>query len=302
MVDQTEEEKTAAQKATAAGLTFEEAPEVAAPTPPVSPTNTDAAIKTPVEPHHLLDVPQPVVKKPRKNRWIGNGIFVLLLFGLGIWLSSQLRFFISPETSLENNTDVSSPNSFVTPTLDDSKLSATTSGSLSEWKTVSVSALGSVLQSVTYQLPEAVLLPTCDGSGCPSSGTNLSNGTRFTVAARGKGERLPDFRGAILTDVNGKEFTMHQVRVGGKDVYEYVGDFTGRTGGGYQFTRMRGVLVSVSDTESVEFNHFSPVGIITDFAADDVIFNQIIESVKVPVTTTLSPTIRPTTSATSSGN
>ncbi len=283
MVDTINEEKTPAQKAQEAGLTFEEAPEL---TPSQVPDTKTAAVSqsTPQEvAQHLLDVPHVPVKKPRRKR-LGTCIFITLLFGLGIWLSSQLRFFVSPETSSENSTDVSSPNLFATPTPDERALNATGSGSLSQWQTVSVSALGSILKSVTYQLPQVVLLPTCDGSGCPSSGTNFSGGTRFTVAARGRGERLPDFRGAILTDVNGKEFTMRQVRVGGKDVYEYVGDFIGRTGGGYQFTKMRGVLVSVSDTESVEFNHFSPVGILTDFAADDVIFDQIIESVKIPAT------------------
>ena len=176
------------------------------------------------------------------------------------------------------------------------------SGEIRDWQTVSVSAVGLLLQSVTYQLPQSVTLPVCDGSGCPSSGTNLSGGTRFTVAARGKGERLPDFRGAILTDANGKEFTMRQTSVGGKDVYEYIGDFTGRTGGGYQFTKMRGVLVPVSDTVSIEFNHFVPAATVSDFAADDEVFDQIIASVKIPTTASLTPTLKPALPSTSSGN
>lgn len=310
MVDQTEDEKTAAQKAQAAGLTFEEAP-VVTPPPVVTPTIPEVSLpkEEPITPQenvapHLLDVPHSMTKKPRRFKWLGTLIFVVLLFGLGIWLSSQLRVFVTPNTSVENfeGTISVSPLVFPTPLSSASASIATPSGAVNAWQTVSVSAIGLLLKSVTYQLPQIVVLPTCDGSGCPSSGTNLMGGTRFTVAARGKGERLPDFRKAILTDVNGKEFTMRQTRVGGKDVYEYIGDFVGRTGGGYQFTKMRGVLVPVTDAVSVEFNHFAPVGVVSDFAADDAVFDQIIASIKVPTAATLSPTIKPTVSATSSGN
>lgn len=309
MVDQTEDEKTAAQKAQAAGLTFEEAPVVTPPSvvtptmPESSPKEEPITSQENIAPH-LLDVPHSVTKKPRRFKWLGTLIFVALLFGLGIWLSSQLRVFVTPDASLENFevTIPSSPLLFPTPVSSASASTATPSGTVNAWQTVSVSAIGLLLKSVTYQLPQIVVLPTCDGSGCPSSGTNLIGGTRFTVAARGKGERLPDFRGAILTDVNGKEFTMRQTRVGGKDVYEYMGDFVGRTGGGYQFTKMRGVLVPVTDAVSVEFNHFAPMGVVSDFASDDAVFDQIIASIKLPISMTLSPTIKPTASATSSGN
>ena len=295
MVDTINEEKTAAQKAQEAGLTFEEAPVL-----PSSPTPTPTQSIPTAESPHLLDAPHSIPKKPRRFKWLGTLIFVALLFGLGVWLSSQLRFFVAPETTLDEVSNsfslTPSPFLFVTPT-------SSTSGKLATGlQTVSVSAIGSLLRSVTYQLPNTILLPVCDGGGCPSSGTNLTGGTRFTVAARGKGERLPDFRGAILTDVNGKEFTMRQTRVSGKDVYEYIGDFVGRTGGGFQFTKMRGVLVPVTDALSVEFNHFSPAGTVSDFAADDRVFDQIIASVKIPTTASLTPTIKPTLSASQSAN
>lgn len=285
MEDQVEGEKTPAQKAQEAGLTFEETP-VIGESPKL------------VEPPHLLDVPQQTVKKPRRLRWVGNLIFVILLFGLGIWLSSQLRFFVTEDVVTENGEE----SLIITPTTTLSVTPKIALGDENKTQTVNVSAIGSVLRSVTYQLPQSVLRPTCDGSGCASSGTNLSGGTRFTVAARGKGERLPDFRGAILTDVNGKEFTMRQTMVGGKNVYEYIGDFTGRTGGGYQFTKMRGVLVPITDSLSVEFNHFAPFGVVTDFVADDVLFEKIIASVNIPAIVALTPTLKPTTTATSSGN
>ena len=302
MVDTINEEKTPAQKAQEAGLTFEEAPEL---TPSQVPDTKTAAVSqsTPQEvAQHLLDVPHVPVKKPRRKK-LGTFIFITLLFGLGIWLSSQLRLFVVPETVLENTDETQSLTPSVSPLISSPSASiASKSGEIRDWQTVSVSAVGLLLQSVTYQLPQSVTLPVCDGSGCPSSGTNLSGGTRFTVAARGKGERLPDFRGAILTDANGKEFTMRQTSVGGKDVYEYIGDFTGRTGGGYQFTKMRGVLVPVSDTVSIEFNHFVPAATVSDFAADDEVFDQIIASVKIPTTASLTPTLKPALPSTSSGN
>lgn len=284
MADTIEEEKTPAQKAVEAGLHFEEAPEFT----PSQATDTKTTVVSQSAPQevakHLLDVPKEPAKKPRRKR-LGTFIFIALLFGLGIWLSSQLRLFVVPETTLENTDETLSLTPSEPPLISSSSASiASQSGVINDWQTVTVSAVGSLLQSVTYQLPQSVELPICDGSGCPSSGTNLSGGTRFTVAARGKGERLPDFRGAILTDANGKEFIMRQTSVGGKDVYEYIGDFVGRTGGGYQFTKMRGVLVPISDTISIEFNHFAPAATVSDFAADDEVFDQIISSVTLPAT------------------
>ncbi|MEK7801314.1 MAG: hypothetical protein AAB276_02565, partial [Pseudomonadota bacterium] len=90
-------------------------------------------------------------------------------------------------------------------------------------------------------------------------------------------------RGAILTDTTGKKFTMQQTTVGGKDVYEYIGNFAGSTSGGYSFTKMRGVLVPITTTTSVDFNHFAPTGITGDFGADDALFNEIVARLVVPV-------------------
>ena len=324
MVDEIPTDKTPAQKAAEAGLPVEEAPIVtpivepsvpAAPQEVVTPHHEEAPVTheavSPVEPvhhtesvsnqvdHPLLDVPHHTANKPRRFKWLGTLVFVVLLFALGIWLSSQLRVFVAPEPTEEVVQVTTAP----TPIASTSAVRvASESASVNGWQTLQVSAVGLLLQSVTYQLPQDVVLPVCDGNGCPSSGTNLSGGTRFTVAARGKGERLPDFRGAILTDANGKEFVMKQSRIGGKDVYEYTGDFVGRTGGGYQFSKMRGVLVPVTDTVSVEFNHFAPAGSVSDFAADDVVFDQIIASVKVPTTVTIAPTATKAPTATSSSS
>ena len=37
-------------------------------------------------------------------------------------------------------------------------------------------------------------------------------------------------------------------------------------------------MIEVTDTLSLEINHFSPSGITTDFAADDVVLNTIVQS------------------------
>lgn len=215
---------------------------------------------------------------------LGNIIFFVLLFGLGVWLSTQVRSLLSPvipETSQlvtpspSANPLIDAEGQAVLPTGNDGWTSYPLGGSTGE-KGLAESA---------YQLPTSVVAPVCDGARCASSRTNLPGGTRFTVAMRGTGYPLPDFRGAILTDTTGKEFVMKQTTIGGKDVYEYTGNFAGRTSGGYSFTKMRGVLVPITATTSVDFNHFAPTGITSDFAADDALFDQIISRLVVPSAT-----------------
>lgn len=235
----------------------------------------------------------------RGSRHIGTILFVVILFGLGIWLSSQIRSFFTPLSSDE----VIVPTSFPSPTAGSLPVSsASPSGATSAqlWQTMEIisGVTKKAIPGVSYQLPGSVKAPSCDSAGCSSQGTNLPGGTRFTVAPRGKGQLLPDFRGAILTDAAGREFTMKQTMFGGTYAYEYTGNFTGRTGGGYTFTAIRGVLMPVSDTLAIEFNHFSPAGITTDFSKDDALFNEIIGSFKgaavgVPTPSASSPTATP---------
>lgn len=228
----------------------------------------------------------------RGTRHIGTVLFVVLLFGLGIWLSSQIRSFFAPLPSDE----VVVPTSYPTPVTGSvTTPSASASGTpgVALWQTIEIisGATKKAIPGVSYQLPGTVKTPTCDSSGCSSQGTNLPGGTRFTVAPRGKGQLLPDFRGAILTDAAGREFTMKQVVFGSTYAYEYTGNFTGRTGGGYTFTAIRGVLMPVSETLAIEFNHFSPAGIVTDFSKDDALFNEIIGSFKGAAVGTPTPTV-----------
>lgn len=216
-------------------------------------------------------------KAQRKNP-IGTILFVALLFGLGVWLSSQLRSFFAPASTAE----VPVPTVFPTTTgfLPAADGTASSSGATapSIRQTVYSGARKSEIANVSYMMPSSMKELVCDNSSCTSQWVAMPNGTRFTVAPRGAGELLPDFRGAILTDADGKEFTMREVAFAGKTAYEYVGDFTGRTGGGYTFSRMRGVLIPVSDSLAIDFNHFTPVGSASDFVKDDRIFDAIVAS------------------------
>lgn len=227
-----------------------------------------------------------IEEKPKKRFPVGTVIFVLILFGLGMWLSVQLRSFFAPAQLPSTAIPTIAPGTDdeITDISDtsDSSISDQTPAPSSveddEWVTYTVRGNGSVLSGVTYTLPSSIAALVCDGSSCPSQGTNLPGGTRFTVAARGKGQMLPDFRGAILTDAHGKEFTMQETTIGSITGYGYRGDFTGSTGGGYSFTKMRGILVPVNDELAVDFNHFAPVGVSSDFDADDALFEQIVSS------------------------
>lgn len=250
---------------------------------------------TEVSPAAPVTLP-PVPKKAGGNR-VGTVLFIVLLFGLGVWLSSQLRSFFSPTASDEFVVPTASPSENVRLTGEqESSPSGLVSAPSRQSYDVISSGTKKPIAGLSYTLPGGVKTPVCDNRSCSSQGTYLPGGTRFTVAPRGKGQLLPDFRGAILTDAAGREFTMKQGVFGGASAYEYTGNFTGRTGGGYTFTQIRGVLMPVSETLAVEFNHFAPLGITTDFAKDDAVFDEIIKSFTATGISTATPTVRPTIS------
>ncbi len=248
-------------------------------------------------------------QKPFKKKGgfhMGTVLFIFILFGLGIWLSSQLRSFFAPVSTGEVPVPTASvgSNAQASPSFAPSAPVSTASANSAQWVIYQPysGATKRAIDGISYKLPSSVKPPVCDSSSCSSQGTNLPGGTRFTVAPRGKGQLLPDFRGAILTDTSGHEFTMKQTMVSNVYVYEYTGNFTGRTGGGYTFTKMRGVLIPVSDTLAIEFNHFAPAGSTSDFAADDVVFDQMIKTfTSTGTSSSLSPSGTTPTPATSSG-
>ena len=222
-------------------------------------------------------------------------------------LSSFVRQFFPTGSSTSLETDVT-----VTPTIT-TLPTATGSAAVAAWKTYDVVS-GTTKASfggVTFQLPPDVLSPICDGTGCASQGTYLPGGTRFTVAPRGAGQALADFRGSVISDVGGISFTSRATTVADRPAMEFTGVFTGRTVSGYGFSRMRGVMIELTPTTSIEVNHFTPNGIVADFAADDTLFDAILKTIKIAgsptvtttVTLTKTPTMLPTSTpvASSSG-
>jgi len=139
-----------------------------------------------------------------------------------------------------------------------------------------------VYDGITFKLPPEVFPPICDGSTCRSQGTYLPGGTRFTVALRGEGQVLPDYRNRIISDLKGIPFPLKDTLLLGKTATEFSGVFVGTTVGGYIFSQMRGYMIPITDTIAFEINHFAPSGIVADFAKDDVVFDQIVQTLVLP--------------------
>jgi hypothetical protein len=135
---------------------------------------------------------------------------------------------------------------------------------------------------ITFQLPPTVVPPSCDGESCASQGTYLPGGTRFTIAARGEGQIFKDFRGSIISDLQGQAFTVGEVTVASRRAIEFQGVFNGATANGGVFDQMHGMMIEVTDTLSLEINHFTPTGVVANFTQDDILFADIVASIKLP--------------------
>jgi len=225
----------------------------------------------------------PPVHKPNKIFGFFKGlVFFIVLFVIGFYLSGYLRDFFtqvaiktpSPTPSLSEQSEFS-PESTSTGNMVTQPNEATASPT-------TYSVLNGLtrqpITDISMRLPASVLPLVCDGSACGSQGTYLPGGTRFTVAARGTGQVLADFRGKIITDAGGKPFIVNQTTVAEKTATEFSTAQVGSTIGGYAFSRMHGYMIEVTDTLSLEINHFSPSGITTNFEADETVFASIVQS------------------------
>lgn len=299
----------------ASPLPVEETPEIlsvdslkteSTPAPSVSPDSNSSPfspIQRPLQQGAQSTPPASVQKGSGCLHSIGVAIIFIALFITGIWLSSFLREFLPSDFSVNSPTAQLTPRD--TPVSTESA-TAVSNGSLATWKTYEVISGATKLpvSGVNFKLPADVLKPICDGTNCASQGTYLPGGTRFTVAARGAGQLLADSRGGSISDVGGVTFTTKQSTVGGRVATEFTGTFTGRTISGYTFTRMRGVMIVLNDTTSIEVNHFVPAGITADFDTDDTLFNSILQTFMIAGGTQIIPSVSPTvssTAATSSG-
>jgi hypothetical protein len=259
-------------------LPIEETPEI-----PMDEHTVKTESAEPVPPKESLP-PVGYLPQQRKRSAAGSfGLFILflLLFAGGIWLSSYVRQYLPGTTDIPFLSG--KPKSTPTPTLGTVSLIAPTATTSSVWKTYQVTSgiTKRPISGISLQLPSDILSPICDGGNCASQGTYLPGGTRFTIAPRGAGQVLPDFRGSAISDVNGVSFTSKPVTIAGVSATEFTGIFTGRTVSGYAFTKMRGVMIPVTETLSLELNHFTPNGITADFAADDVLFDRILNTVVI---------------------
>lgn len=260
----------------------------ATPTPaaPFSPLPVEETPEIPMQP------PPPPPQK--KSAWSAIGVLLLLigLFGVGVWAAMNFGQLFP------NGLSFFAPNPTPTPAIIPTP---TPANPFANWKTYQVisGTTKTAVPGFSFQLPSTVLAPICDTANCASQGTYLPGGTRFTVAARGTGQILSDFRGSAISDVNGLLFNVKDGIAAGVDAREFTGSFSGKTVTGYAFTRMRGVMIPVSATLSVEINHFTPAGITTDWAADDMLFDQILQTVSLTAMIA-TPTAAPTV-ATSSG-
>ncbi len=264
---------------TPAPIQYEETPEIHPVAPAASTEGHDTHPPAPKKAGSVLGT-------------ILTGVIFLGLFAGGIWISSVIRQFLP--ASQQETSRLPTPTPL--PGALNSVPNATNSADVNmQWKTYDVISGVTKLSfaGITFKLPTNVLSPICDGTGCASQGTYLPGGTRFTVAPRGSGEALADFRGSIISDVNGISFTTKKVTVGGRPATEFTGSFTGRTLAGYAFSKMRGVMIEITPNTSLEINHFTPNGVTADFVSDDTLFDSILTTVSIPAAltpTTLTPT------------
>lgn len=281
-------------------VTYEETPvitpitETPEPTPIEETKNTEIPTPEPTLQEQQPDVATPPSQK-RSIKSVVKGFFIfLLLFVLGYALSGVIRNIIN----IPKQTAVVPTNKETTDEITPIEKESTKSGiyelsipssagasikqaSDSAWKQYNPvhGTTRAPITTISFRLPGTVLAPVCDGASCGSQGTYLPGGTRLTIAPRGTGEVLADYRGKVISDASGKALITKDSVIKGKKASEYMTDTTGSTVGGYSFTTIHGYMIEVTDTLSLEINHFSPNGITTDFAADDALFQSIIETI-----------------------
>jgi|GEM_PF-3131983 len=209
-------------------------------------------------------------------------IFFVILFIVAFWLSGFVRQYagtLFKGSGQEKPVPTSTPKMItanLTPTLAETTVNARKTYQVMNGKT------RGAYDGVSFKLPPEVLAPICDGSTCRSQGTYLPGGTRFTVALRGEGQVLPDFRGKIISDLLGVPLVIKEVVIRGHTGTEFTASFLGITVSGYKFTQMRGYMIPITETISLEINHFSPNGTVSDFVKDDMLFDEIVQTLILP--------------------
>ncbi len=291
------------------GLTYEETPLIEPVTP--EPTAPVSAELLTTSPEVVPSTPEPRQSHDSFGSTIVMILFFIILFAFGVGLSVMLRQYFASRTEAPPQSTATKPqqgiapspyvNALISPTATPA---AVTADPYAGWRTYQVisGVTKQAVPGISFKLPPETVAPICDGANCASQGAYLPNGSRFTVAARGKGQLLVDARGNIvITDSSGKSFTTKIMTLaGGRKALEYSGLFSGTTVGGYTFSQMRGLMIEIDETMTLEMNHFTPSGVSAEFSKDDVIFDKITASLLVAKfpQATLTPTVTSTASAT----
>lgn len=275
---------------------YEETPVITPIEEPIQPSETPiSSTEEPAMQEPQVDTPMTPPKKRSAKSFIKGFFIFLILFIVGYALSGVIRNVLTKtseqkvatttptptETALLPKT-IATDSGISVLTVPKTNTTPTPQASASAWKQYNPvhGTTRAPITTIQLSLPSSILAPVCDGSSCGSQGTYLPGGTRLTIAPRGAGEILADYRGKIISDASGKTLTTKETTIAGKKATEYTTDTTGSTVGGYAFTTMHGYMIEVTDTLSFEINHFSPSGSTTDFAADDAIFKSIVATIK----------------------
>lgn len=278
------------------GMVYEETPEIIPIEEPIADVSQS--------PHAVLpaheDLKPPIaMKKPRGGLIVRVMVFcVVFVIGLGVSflvrpylgdLALSLGSRSDEKKQTEGKPTISLENETLTPGGDIGN--ETILGGTVTPTPVILSSVGNFTYAlvdeqkqpvgVTINLPVTIAKPSCDTTLCTSQGTNLPGGTRFTVAAYTKGPYITDISRARIIDLSGQQFVSEVASISGKVGVKYLGNFRGTTSGGYMFTAMQGVMVRVKDTLTVELNHFTPIGVSTDFDRDTTVFNAIVASLSI---------------------
>jgi len=251
-----------------------------------TPVETVATMTEEPKTEPKVEAPKVPFIMPKGMKYAGIAAAVLVVGFIGTGVIRQYIGSLSISDKQTGNSDESQTivNEEVTPTP---SIIASISN-FSSWKAYDVISGFSkkAVAGLSYKLPKEVLTPICDGSACASQGTYLPGGSRLTIAPRGKGQVLPDFRGKTITDASGVEFTTKQTTVGGRNAMEFTGT-RGSTSGGYGFTQIKGYMIEATPDVSLEISIFAPAGLSTKFDSDAKVFEDILKTFAFVGTTSL---------------
>lgn len=220
----------------------------------------------------------------KRGKILPTLLLVIVLLAIGVGISLIIRQFTNDIPSISTFVPGMPGSVTATPSVPAQTASPTPNPDAMEgWRTESVftGTANVAYPGVTYRLPADILTPICDGALCVSRGTYLPGGTRFTVSFKTETKTADEFLHTVVTDAASNAFDTQEASMAGRPARTYAGSFAGQTTGGYQFTRLAGIMILLPDNRVLEFNHFSPLGLNADFTSDEALFQKIVGTVKI---------------------